>query len=107
MYRGGHPAKIEPEHIAKLKRILTVLDQSRGAEDMNLSVTECAKALGVARQTLSRLVNAKASVSVEMAYRLSKAFGSTPRAWLGMQLAFDLARSRELEKKIRVKRVFT
>lgn len=72
---------------------------------LNLSVTECAKILGVARQTLSNLVNAKASVSVEMAYRLSKAFGSTPRTWLGIQLAFDLARSRELEQKIKVKRI--
>lgn len=72
---------------------------------LGLSVTECAKALGVARQTLSSLVNGKASVSIEMAYRLSKAFGSTPRTWLGMQLAFDLAQSRELEQKIQVKRV--
>ena len=72
---------------------------------LNLSVTECAKILGVVRQTLSNLVNAKTSVSVEMAYRLSKAFGSTPRAWFGMQLAFDLAQSRELEQKIKVKRI--
>ena len=42
-----------------------------------------------------------------MAYRLSKAFGSSPRTWLGMQLAFDLAQSWELEKKIKVKRVST
>lgn len=76
-------------------------------EPLNLSVAECAKVLGVARQTLSNLVNAKASVSVEMAYRLSKAFGSTPRTWLGMQLAFDLAQSRELEQKMQVKRVST
>ena len=71
---------------------------------LNLSVTECAKLLGVARQTLSNLVNEKVSVSIEMAYRLSKAFGSTPRTWLGMQLAFDLAQSQELEQKIKVKR---
>ena len=72
---------------------------------LDLSVTECAKMLGVARQTLSNLVNAKVSVSIEMAYRLSKAFGSTPRTWLGMQLAFDLAHSQELEQKIKVKRI--
>ena len=72
---------------------------------LNLSVTECAKLLGVARQTLSNLVNAKASISVEMAYRPSKAFGSTPRTWLGMQLAFDLVQSQELERKIKVNRI--
>ena len=32
---------------------------------LNLSVTECAKMLGVTRQTLSSLVNAKASVSTQ------------------------------------------
>ena len=74
-------------------------------KDLGLSVTEGAKRLGVGRQTLSNLVNGKASVSIEMAYRLSKAFGSTPETWLGMQLAFDLAQSRGLERKIKVKRV--
>ena len=72
---------------------------------LDLSVTEAAKRLGVGRQTLSNLVNEKASVSIEMAYRLSKAFGSTPETWLGMQLAYDLARSRDLEQKIKVKRI--
>ena len=45
---------------------------------LGLSVTEGARRLGIGRQTLSNLVNEKASVSIEMAYRLSKAFGSTP-----------------------------
>ena len=72
---------------------------------LGLSVTEGANRLGVGRQTLSNLVNEKASVSIEMAYRLSKAFGSTPETWLGMQLAFDLAQSRDLEQKIKIERV--
>ena len=72
---------------------------------LRLSVTAGAKRLGVGRQTLSNLVNEKASLSIEMAYRLSKAFGSTPETWLGMQLAYDLARSRDLEHKIKVKRI--
>jgi len=72
---------------------------------LDLSVTEGAKRLGVGRQTLSNLVNEKAAVSIEMAYRLSKAFGSTPENWLGMQMAFDLAQSRDLARTIKVKRV--
>ena len=72
---------------------------------LDLSVTECAKMLGVGRQALSNLVNAKVSVSIKMAYRLSKAFGSTPETWLGMQLAFDLAQLRDLERQIKVKRI--
>ena len=72
---------------------------------LGLSVTEGAKRLGVGRQTLSNLVNEKASVSTEMAYRLSKAFGSTPETWLGMQMAFDLARSRHLAKTLKIDRI--
>ena len=72
---------------------------------LGLSVTEGARRLGIGRQTLSNLVNERASVSIEMAYRLSKAFGSTPETWLGMQLAFDLAQSRHLESTINVERI--
>ena len=72
---------------------------------LGLSVTRGAEKLGVGRQTLSNLVNEKASVSIEMAYRLSKAFGSTPETWLGMQLSFDLAQSRGLERTIKVQRI--
>ncbi len=74
-------------------------------KSLALSVSEGAKRLGVGRQTLSHLVNEKASVSIEMAYRLSKAFGSTPETWLGMQLAFDLARHRHLQQEIKVERI--
>ena len=72
---------------------------------LGLSVTEGATRLGIGRQTLSNLVNEKTSVSIEIAYRLSKAFGSTPETWLAMQLAFDLARSQHLEQAIKVGRI--
>ena len=47
-------------------------------DPLDLSVTEAAAGLGVTRQALSDLVNEKAGISVEMAIRLSKAFGSSP-----------------------------
>ena len=73
--------------------------------ELGLSVTEAAKRLGVGRAALSALVNERASISIEMAYRLSKAFGSTPDHWMRMQLAYDLAQSRSLNKKIHVHRI--
>ena len=73
--------------------------------ETGLSVTEAARKLGVGRQALSNLINEKSSVSIEMAYRLSKAFGSTPAQWLRMQLAFDLANSKYLERDIKVNRI--
>ena len=70
-------------------------------EPSDLTVTRAAQGLGVTRQALSDLVNEKAGVSVEMSIRLSKAFGSTPETWLGLQTAYDLwqarARAREIE----------
>ena len=75
--------------------------------ELGMSVTEAAKHLGVGRPALSALVNEKASVSIEMAYRLSKAFGSTPDHWLRMQLAHDLAKSRDLARTIKVERLRT
>jgi antitoxin HigA-1 len=59
-----------------------------------LTVTEAAKRLQVTRQTLNNVVNRKSGVSPEMAIRLSRAFGSTPEVWLGMQMAYDLAQLR-------------
>ena len=52
-------------------------------EPMGLTVTRAAQGLGVTRQALSELINERAGISVEMAIRLSKAFGSTPEdlAW--------------------------
>jgi addiction module HigA family antidote len=68
-------------------------------------VTEGAKALGVTRQALNNLVNGKSGISPEMAIRLSKAFGSRPEVWLGMQLDYDLAQARLHEDMIQVRRV--
>jgi addiction module HigA family antidote len=72
---------------------------------LGLSVTDGAKALGVSRQSLNNLVNGKSGISPEMAIRLSKAFGSTPEAWLRLQMAHDLAQARSREHEIIVKRV--
>jgi addiction module HigA family antidote len=72
-------------------------------EPLKLSVTEAAKGLGVTRQALSDLVNGKAGISVEMAIRLSKAFGSSPETWLGMQMAYDLWQARERAPSLKVR----
>ena len=74
-------------------------------QELGLSVTEAAAHLGVGRAALSAVVNERASISIEMAYRLSKAFGSTPDHWMRMQLAYDLAKSRSLKTKIDVDRI--
>ena len=76
-------------------------------EPLGLTVTRAAQGLGVTRQALSELVNGKAGVSVEMSFRLSKAFGSSPETWLGMQTAYDLWQAKERAERIEVERFTT
>ncbi len=71
---------------------------------LGLSVTEAAKGLGITRQALSDFLNGKAGVSVDMAIRLAKAFGSSPETWLGLQTAYDLWQARSRAQIIKVKR---
>jgi addiction module HigA family antidote len=72
-------------------------------DPLELSVTEAAKGLGVTRQALSDLLNGKAGISIDMAIRLSKAFGSSPETWLGLQMAYDLWQARERVGSMRVR----
>ena len=76
-------------------------------EPLGLSITKAADGLGVPYQTLSDLVNENASVSADMAVRLSKGFGSTPETWLRMQMAYDLWQAHERSEQIEVKRFKT
>jgi addiction module HigA family antidote len=73
-------------------------------EPLGLSIADAAKVLGVTRQALNNLVSGKSGISPEMAVRLSKAFGSSPETWLGMQIDFDLAQVRLRERDIKVHR---
>jgi len=57
---------------------------------LDLSVTKLAMHLGVSRKTLSRILNEHASITPEMALRLSRAFQTTPGLWLNLQQAYDL-----------------
>jgi len=59
-------------------------------EKHGLSVTDAARVLGVDRQTLSNLLNARSGISPEMAIRLEKAFGLPAREWLMRQLDHEL-----------------
>jgi addiction module HigA family antidote len=72
-------------------------------EALGLSVTAAAAALGVTRVTLSKLVNGRAGVSPEMAIRLSRAFGSTPEVWLGLQMNYDLAEAERHADRLQVR----
>ncbi len=69
-----------------------------------LSVTETARHLGVTRQSISSLLNARAGLSADMAIRFEKGFGVKADTLLRMQATYELAQARANEDAIRVER---
>ncbi len=71
---------------------------------LNLSVAKAAEGLGVARKTLSQLLNGHSGISPKMALRLSSAFGGSPESWMQQQALYDLAQARKESAELQVKR---
>jgi addiction module HigA family antidote len=71
---------------------------------LGLSVAAAANVLGVSRPTLSNLLNGNADLSGDMALRIEKAFGVKMDTLMRMQVSYDIARTRQGEGKIAVRR---
>lgn len=71
-------------------------------EELELSVTDAARVLGVTRPALSALLNERSSLSPEMALRFEKAFGLSMDTLMRMQNSFDIAQTRLREQEINV-----
>ena len=72
-------------------------------EPLNITPYRLSKELGVSTSSVLDLVHGRRKITVEMALRLSKYFGTTSRFWLNMQNELDLRDARikledELEK---------
>ena len=63
-------------------------------EELGWTITECARKLGVARNTLSRLLNERIGISPAMALGLEQLGWSTADFWMRAQAAYDLAQER-------------
>lgn len=55
-----------------------------------VTVTGLAKQLGVTRVALSRVLNAHAGISADMAIKLARVLGGSAESWLYMQANYDL-----------------
>ena len=73
-------------------------------DPVGLNVTDAAKVLGVARHTLSRVLNGHAAISPEMAIRLERAGWSNAEFWMRRQTTYALAQARKREDGINVER---
>jgi addiction module HigA family antidote len=72
MYNPAHPGEILREYLGTVQ------------------VGEAARQLRVARSTLSRLLNGRASFTAATALMLADAFGTEPVMWLDLQRQYDL-----------------
>lgn len=66
--------------------------------DTGISVTDFAERIGITRVSLSRVLNAKAGISADMAVRLAAALGGSAESWLHLQASYDLWKAK---KKLR------
>jgi antitoxin HigA-1 len=59
-------------------------------EAIGLTIAEFAKRLGVTRKAVYDILDGKSGISVGMALRLERVFGSTAEFWLNLQMQYDL-----------------
>ncbi len=86
-----------PPHPGELIRIEVI-------EALGLGVSKAAQILKVHRATLSDLLHGKAALTPEMALRIEKAFGPAMDHLLRMQLAYDVAQTREHARGLSIRR---
>jgi addiction module HigA family antidote len=73
-------------------------------EALGLSMSKAAEIMQVRRATLSDLLHGTAALTPEMALLIEKAFGPDMDHLLRMQLAYDVAKTREHARDISIKR---
>ena len=72
---------------------------------LDLSVEAAAEHMQVPAQALEAICRCEAPVTTEMAVRLSKALGSTPRFWIQLQANYDAAKAEGMLDKFEIKRI--
>lgn len=74
---------LSPSHPGEILREMFI-------KERNLTITEVAKGIGIARANLSAIVNERAGISPELAVKLSEAFGNTAQFWINLQKNYEL-----------------
>lgn len=59
-------------------------------EPLKITNQTLSNAINVTPATVSRLVNCKSNISLDMALRLSVAFGNSPEQWLTLQSNWEI-----------------
>ena len=82
-YKVKRPLKRPPIHPGEILREDVL-------PELELSVSEAARRIGVSRQQLHRILACTHPISVEMALRIGKLAGNEPGFWLRLQQHHDL-----------------
>jgi antitoxin HigA-1 len=61
---------------------------------LDMSISDVARALGISRQQLQRILAETAPITPQMALRIGKFCGNGPEVWLRMQVTCDLWHAR-------------
>ena len=89
-------AMFNPAHPGEILKELVI-------DSLELTITDVAKHLDVSRKTLSKVLNAKGSITPVMAVRLELAFGKVSADhWLRLQNAHDLWKTRQEQNSLHV-----
>ena len=69
-------------------------------EEMDITQDEFAKRLGVSGKQISLILNENASITPDIAYKLSKLLGTSVLLWLTLQAKYDavVVEQKDLEK---------
>lgn len=87
--------KLIPSHPGEILREMFI-------KERNLTITQVAEGLGIARANLSAIVNERAGISPELAIKLSEAFGNSAQFWINLQKNYELWHA---EKKVNRKAI--
>jgi antitoxin HigA-1 len=68
--------------------------------ELGISQAAFARAVGVSPMRVSHVIKGVRPVSAELALKFGKIFGQSPKYWMNLQAAYDLATARKLEKLI-------
>ena len=68
--------------------------ESNNYDYEGMTVGAAARKPGVSRESLSRVINGRAAISIELALKLEAAGWAAADVWLEWQSAYDLARAR-------------
>lgn len=72
-------------------------------DELGVSISDIAAAVGVSPSTISRIVQCKASVTPDMAIKLSQVLSGSAESWLQLQMNYDLWHAEQRNENLKLR----